>query len=297
MKITLSMLFIACGSLAQAQALKFKNLEELDYCLRENHYNTEYCLTAAEVFAKKNPKQAFAIGQKIRLHYASWVALRFFEPGLGKKPTTAQCADEQLSLAVNSGLALPPDYPGFAQAKNIFNGPCFDALLPAVKKELEASTGGYDITNVCPMMAAKKITVASCAPKAPEPVVAAAPEEKLPVLDRAKLQVGLIKVYKGPEGQKLTIGELPNNAGYYLVRFDGISGSYNGKTLLHKKETAGENVTYWTEVNGKRWNSVVGRMRSGYSDFSSFLPGSTDEISIGYSEGESKSAKALDLTR
>jgi hypothetical protein len=259
-----------------AEQTAFKTLADLDRCAAENQYDTSYCLPALEAYAKKNPRQNFEIGQRARVQFASWVALRFFEPGLGAKPTPAQCADAQLNVAVLSGLALPPDYPGYVSAKRIFTGACFSALSAGVEKEVIASNGsGYLFTNMCPVFAERKMALAACAPK---PAVVAPPvvAEVLPKIDLATATKGLVKPYAGPEGEKVTISELAQHPGYVAIRFDGIRGSFNGKTLLHREVIQGERVEYWTEIDGKRWTSVNGSKQSGYSNYEARMPGQTD---------------------
>ena len=276
------MIVLSASLAAQAQQAVFKTLDDLDRCAAANQYDTGYCLPALEAYAKKNPKQNFQIGQRARLQFTSWVALRFFEPGLGKKPTPAQCGDPQLSLAVISGLALPPDYPGYTSAKRIFTGPCFASLQASAEKEVnEANGAGYSFTNICPILAERKVILPSCTPKAPEPV-APMVEERLPTIDVATAAKGLVKIYAGPEGEKITISELAKHPGYVAIRFDGIRGAYNTKTLLHRELIQGDRVEFWTEIDGKRWTSINGRKQSGYADYEARMPGQSD-IAIRYS--------------
>ena len=277
--------------LASADQLVFKSLDDLDRCASENQYDTGYCLPALEAFAKKNPKKNFEIGQRASLQFASWVALRFFQPGLGAKPTPAQCSDPQLNTAVLSGLVLPPDYPGFISAKKIFTGPCFDSLKASAEKEINESNGvGYSFTSLCPIFATRKISLPGCVPKAPV-VVAPVVEEKLPKIDIGAAAKGLVKVYAGPEGEKVTISELAKHPGYVSVRFDGIRGAHNGKTLLHREVISGDRVEFWTEIDGKRWTSINGRKQSGYANYEARMPGQTD-FAMSYSETASKAAAA-----
>lgn len=275
-QISTGIIVLSAALAAQAQQPAFKTLDDFDRCAGENRYDTGYCLPALEAFAKKNPKQNFAIGQRARLQFTSWVALRFFEPGLGTKPTPAQCADPQLGLAVISGLALPGDYPGFASAKRIFTGACFASLKAGAEKEVNEANGvGYIFDNVCPILAERKVALPSCTPKPPEPTPAVV-EEKLPTIDINTASKGLVKVYAGPEGEKVTISELAQHPGYVAIRFDGIRGTHNGKTLLHREVISGDRVEFWTEIDGKRWTSVNGRKQSGYSNFEARMPGQSD---------------------
>jgi hypothetical protein len=273
---------------AFADKIVFKSIEDFDRCAAENSYDTGVCMTAAEALLKKKPAQAFELGKRARLHFQHWAALRFFEPALAGKPG-ARCADQDVGLAVRSGLALPGDYPEFARAKRIFTGACFDALRPVVDKDL--SDGGYITDNVCAIYAARKVVEPACTPKpvVVEPVV---PEEKLPAFDRSKASIGMIKVYLGPEGERVTIGEVKGQAGLFLIRFDGVRGDNNGKTMLHKEVISGDRIDYWTEVDGKHWTTIAGRKYQGYSDLTAYVPKHPGEFAVRYSDVDSKTAKA-----
>jgi hypothetical protein len=272
--------------------IKFQTLDDYERCARDYTYNANVCMDPLKAFAKKNPKAQFDIGKRVRLHNTHWVALQFFEPALGKKPKPEQCADEDVGLAVVSGLALPPDYPAFAIAKRLYGGPCQSALQARVDKELtDANGAGYFFTNMCSIYQEAKKTVAACAPKVETPA-APVPEEKLPNIATKDMQIGLIKVYAGPEGESVTIGEVKNHAGYVLVRIDGVRGDKNGQVMLHKEDLQGERVTYWTELSGKRWYTVQGQKTAYGTDLRFYVPGTNTELAIRYSEEKSKAAKA-----
>jgi hypothetical protein len=275
MKYALLPLLLATSALS-AQNYVIQGISDLDECAAENRYDTGYCLKPLEAYAAKNPQMLFEIGQRARLHFASWAALRFFAPGLGAKPTEAMCKDEQLAIAVISGIGRPEGYDGLKEAQEILNGPCFAALRPTLEKEVADPAAGYVATNGCPILAAKGVKLAACEPK--------------PKLDSAGFQIGLIKAYKGPEGERVSIAELKNHPGFVLVRIDGVTGKSNGSVRLHKEVKEGDRVRYWTEIDGKQWNTVVGRKQSGYTDLTAFIP-DAGEISIGYSEDASQETK------
>jgi hypothetical protein len=283
---------------AQAQTVPtFKTLEDFSRCARDS-YNGDYCLDGLKKFADRNPKQRWAAGKQARLNFTHWTALSFFEPALGKAPAPTLCADEDLSMAVVSGLALPPDYPGFASAKRIYAGPCAAALKPAVDKEFLAETAGYLYQNVCAIYQAAGNAPAHCTPK-PEVTAAPVVDEKLPNINLAASTIGLIKVYRGPEGESVTVAEIAKQPGYFWVRLEGIRGAYNAKTLLHKEVISGDRVTYWTEIDGKRWNTIQGRRGANGSDLSAFLPGLTtgNEINLSFDAALSASTKADQIKR
>jgi hypothetical protein len=289
---------IFVAGFAHAQSIpNFKTLEDFSRCNRDS-YNADFCLDGLKKFAERNPKQRWAAGKQARLSYTHWVALSFFEPALGKAPAKALCEDADLSMAVVSGLALPPDYPGFTSAKNIYAGACAGALKPAVDKALMAESAGYLYQNVCAVYQAAGNAPAHCTPK-PEPVAVPVVDEKLPQLVLATSAIGLIKVYGGPEGERVTIAEISNKPGYVWIRLDGIRGAYNGKTLLHKEVISADRVEFWTEINGKRWTTVQGRRGANGSDLNAFLPGLTsgNEISLAFDSAKSAATKAEQIKR
>jgi hypothetical protein len=109
----------------------------------------------------------------------------------------------------------------------------------------------------------------------------------------------LIKVYGGPEGERVTIAEISNKPGYVWIRLDGIRGAYNGKTLLHKEVISADRVEFWTEIDGKRWTTVQGRRGANGSDLNAFLPGLTsgNEISLAFDSAKSAATKAEQIKR
>ncbi len=278
---------LACVSArAQHQPPPFSTVEDFDRCTDD--YNPDACLKAAETLLKKKPALAFELGKHARLHLQHWAALRFFEPALARKPG-ARCSDADVSMAVVSGLALPGHYPDFARAKRVFTGSCFAALRPAVDKNL--GDGGYLTTNVCAIYGERNVVEAKCAP-APVAAPVVVREEKLPAFNRKAAVIGTLKVYVGPEGERVTVGEVTGKPGLFLVRFDGVRGAYNGKVVLHKEELSGDRITYWTEVDGARWVSIAGRRWQGYTDLTAYVPEHPGEFSIRYDAAESKAAKA-----
>jgi hypothetical protein len=294
--IVISCALISSAAFAQYELPKFKSLDEFSRCARES-YSGETCLEGLKAFAKKNPMLGFQAGKLARLNYTHWVALDFFEPALGKKPSAEQCKDEDVSMAVVSGLALPPEYPGFATAQRVASGPCAATLKPALDKALLAENpGSYYYNNVCAWYAKAGNAPAHCTPPVATPAPAAAPE-KLPTLNLASSKLGLIKVYSGPEGEQISIAEITDKPGYVWVRLQGIRGKYNNKTMLHKEDLRGTRLEYWTEIDGKRWNTVMGSKTASGADLSSFLPGqsSSTEIRLYYNGDASKAMTAAQM--
>ena len=67
------------------------------------------------------------------------------------------CADEDIKLAVLSGLALPSSYDALPIAKEVAQGPCWENLKkPIVDAFDEDSENGYVRTNACSFLKAKK---------------------------------------------------------------------------------------------------------------------------------------------
>jgi hypothetical protein len=274
----------------------FKSLADLDRCAANNSYDTGYCLEALQKYAKTHPKELFAIGKRARLQFQHWVALQFFEPGLGVSPAAAKCADEDVSLAIVSGLSQPAENAPNGIARRLLGGACFPSVRAMVEKEIVSANGaGYLPQHACPIFAKKGIKLSACEPKkevSAKPLV----EEKLPVVNIATAKVGIIKVYSGSEGERVTMADVPGTAGAYLVRIDGVRSPINGKTMVHKEQSSGNGFDYWTEIDGKRWNTIVVRGGS-YKNYTVYVPGIRNEIGISYNEAESKTASAASFKK
>jgi hypothetical protein len=293
----IALLLTACsvsmlsGAAFAQDKIVFKSLADFDKCAANNSYDTGVCMEALQKYAKAHPKELFAIGKRARLQFKHWAALQFFEPGLGASPTPAKCADEDLSLAIVSGLSMPADAAPNAIARRLLNGKCFASVRTAVEKEIASANGeGYLPQHACPILANKGVKLSGCDPKK---AVAAAPiiEEKLPMVDIATAKVGIIKVYSGSEGERIMMADVLGTPGAYLVRIDGVRSSINGKTMIHKEQQSGDRLNYWTEIDGKRWNTIVVRGGS-YKNYTVYVPGLRDEIGMSYNEKESKAASA-----
>jgi hypothetical protein len=296
---TCSLSIFAVGFLGTAFAqnkIVFKSLADLDKCAANNSYDTGVCMEALQKYAKAHPKELFAIGKRARLQFKHWAALQFFEPGLGASPTAAKCADEDLSLAIVSGLSMPADAAPNAIARRLLSGKCFTSVRTAVEKEIASANGeGYLPQHACPILANKGVKLSGCEPKK-EVAVAPVVEEKLPMVDIATAKVGIIKVYSGSEGERITMADVPETPGVYLVKIDGVRSSINGKTMVHKEQKSGDRLNYWTEIDGKRWNTIVVRGGS-YKNYTVYVPGLRDAIGMSYNEKESKSASTASFKK
>jgi hypothetical protein len=287
---------VLSGNAFARDPMVFKSLADLDKCAANNSYDTGVCLEALQKYAKSHPKESFAIGKRARLQFKHWVALQFFEPGLGASPTAAQCADEDVSLAVVSGLSMPADAAPNKIARRLLSGKCFSSVRIMVEKEISSANGeGYLIQHACPIFVKKGVKLNGCEPKKQ---VSAAPivEEKLPMVDIATAKVGIVKVYSGSEGEQIAIADVVGTPGAYLVRIDGVRSPINGKTMVHKEQQSGDRLNYWTEIDGKRWNTVVSRGGT-YKNYTIYVPGLRDPIGMNYNEQASKAFAAASFKK
>lgn len=125
-----------------------------------NSYWIDECLDHAYKFIDAdatNTELAFKMGKLVRLNAKHWASLRYFKKALTGKATKAMCADEDVKLAVLSGLALPSSYDALPIAKEVAQGTCWENLKkPIVDAFNEDSENGYVRTNACAFLKAKK---------------------------------------------------------------------------------------------------------------------------------------------
>ena len=135
-----------------------------DFTRCENETSMDdWCVDGLTAYIKSHPAEAFAAGKEVRLKMTHWVALRFFEKGV-EKYTPAQCADEDVALAVVSGLALPDDYPAYKSALKVAGGRCWSALNPQLVKQI-ADSNSYYRDHTCALFKSKGATPVECASK------------------------------------------------------------------------------------------------------------------------------------
>ena len=277
------------GHAVAANVPAFKNLEDFDRCVRDS-YNSDLCNDGLTALVRKTPTLALAAGKRARLNFHAPNAVPYFTIALHQLGAKAVCADEDVQLATVAGLALPGDYPLQLSSAKIFDT-CYSALLPMVKAELAKDFGGYLERNVCSTLAKRRDSSPACAPKAPEAAAAVAAPLPLPKID-ATSQLERVKVFRGPEGERVSIAAVKGQEGLAVVRFDNVSGPWNSKAFLHRVRSSqqGENADYATERDGKPWTSIVKRA----GNYSIFVPGQP-EFRVGYSDADSSSAKTQDL--
>lgn len=294
---TLALVLCSLGLTGQAQssekAFQVKTLGDFENCLRQE-YNHENCLIALEKYVRATPKDAMKAGKLARLNFNAPVSLRFFETA-SKQNNKGFCQDEDLQLAVLSGLGLPTSYPDAERARALFSGKCYPEHESAVIKSVNnADRSSYLLDNACPILKKHNQTPASC-----QPVEEAKPEPKkeearLPSIDKSQVKLGVVKVYQGPEGERVTLAPI-QGGDLYLIRFEGTTSPWEGKVLLHKREDKGnDNADFWTEKDGNRWNSVIRR-----NGMEVYVPGykSGNGFNIGYAEKLSRDADPAALLK
>lgn len=129
------------------------SLEDFTRCQDELSYS-DACLDGLKRYVKAHPAEGFAAGKLARARFNHWVALQFFAPALAK-PTPEQCGDDDLRLAVLSGLALPDDDPNEALALKVAQGACAAKLEPHIRNGLGDSNAMYK-KNVSALLAKPK---------------------------------------------------------------------------------------------------------------------------------------------
>ena len=130
----------------------------------ENSYWIEECLDHAYKFIEAdtdNTDLAYKMGKLVRRNAKHWASLRYFKKALAAKHTKAMCADEDIKLAVLSGLGLPTSYDALPLAKEVAQGVCWENLKkPILDAFKEDSENGYIRTNACSFLKAKKALTA-----------------------------------------------------------------------------------------------------------------------------------------
>ena len=151
---------VSCLGLNQAFALKviheqviLDQLSDYDLC-QSKDYSGDWCHDALVRWVKAHPADAFKAGKMTRLKMNHWVAIPFFMQAFSSKK--GNCKDEDVSLAVISGLNLPADSNKeiVASSRKIGIELCFPEIKTAI---LEAATlDSYLFKNVCKDLIAKK---------------------------------------------------------------------------------------------------------------------------------------------
>lgn len=141
------------------------SVENFGRCQDDFSYS-DACLDALKRYVKANPKAGFAAGKAVRARFNHWLALQFFVPTLSKATAEQQCADDDLRMAVLSGLALPDDEPGEALAVKAAEGVCAEKLRSAIRAQLGEGSAIYQ-RNACTVLGKQPDPPARCVPAAP----------------------------------------------------------------------------------------------------------------------------------
>jgi len=286
------------GRSAHAQNVPpIASIDEFVEC--SSGWPTQACVKGLEVYVMAHPEQAFAAGRAVTFAMTHWLAIPFFDTALNNQAASASCKDERLALAVISGLALPrgPEHDAMvAAAQRLLSVTCWKELRGPVLKALAPGVG-YLPANVCPLLAAKKEKAPACSKRSAPPRTAAAPRWETPNPKGLDVE-GPVLVYRGDRGQLVSMAKVKARD-YYLIKFEGASGAWANRVVLHREERLGDRGTnYWTLVNGNtRHVSLVYRGSSAYGYSSSYEvhPRGDRSFSVSYDAERSKAAdpKAL----
>lgn len=106
-----------------------------------------------------------------------------------------------------------------------------------------------------------------------------------------------VKVYKGPEGFKLTLVRLmPLTEGTALIKFTGIEHPLDGQVLLYSVDERDTKATsYSTWYRGARWFPLRRDQRRWGGTGYRFTPSGTKWVSLYYSKKDSKKADGAAL--
>lgn len=137
-----------------------RNLASFDRCVLDLSEIPE-CLDALRRYASKRLNDSFQAGKRARMHYESWTALYFFDIAFRKQATDAQCGDEDVVLAVVSGLSRPAADQATLQLARDISNKCWDGLKDGLI-EAAASPAPNFLANACPLLQGKGESIAAC---------------------------------------------------------------------------------------------------------------------------------------
>ena len=125
-------------------------------CYRDSYYSSE-CTDKLTAQVKQTPDDrelAFQAGKMVRLKANSAAAVPFFLMALKGGENKVGCADEDVLLAVTSGLGLPDERA--KPAVELGFATCFETLKPQLLDDFYAS-GGYALSNYCKSLSEKSM--------------------------------------------------------------------------------------------------------------------------------------------
>lgn len=222
------------------------------------------CLDGLSAYVKAHPAEAFPAGKQVRLQFNHWVALRFFELAIAKA-SDAQCADEDLSMALVSGLALPPDSPGHKSALTVAKSRCWSALQPKLVKEL-ADSNTYYRDNTCPLLKEKGVTASECTPAPVAPPAAPAPPRSAPLAGvnprTLSVDAATAMLFRGPETEEIMLARAKaNRDDVVMLKLKNVRGPWNNQIFATIEAPASLGKDYVAHIDGADW--VIMTLRDG----------------------------------
>ncbi|NJK62624.1 MAG: hypothetical protein HC921_08035 [Synechococcaceae cyanobacterium SM2_3_1] len=134
-------------------------LQAHEQCLQESFYDTSYCRESLTTLVQGDPQNldlAFAAGKLVRLHANHWVAIPYFRQALATPSDSRPCGDEDIALALVSGLSLPASSTEIIDdSLAIAGGSCWETLKSVLLTELQADNP-YFRENTCPLLQSKQ---------------------------------------------------------------------------------------------------------------------------------------------
>jgi hypothetical protein len=120
-------------------------------------YSGEECVAFARDFTRvegTDAKTLLAVAKTVRANQFPHVAVPFFHTAV--KRDRSACADADLALAAEAGLALPTDYDNAKLSRELAADMCFAELEPTIVARLTGPDGGgYFTDNACAVLRAK----------------------------------------------------------------------------------------------------------------------------------------------
>jgi hypothetical protein len=119
----------------------------------QNNYGADQCLQDMTKFVKSDTSNldlAFKAGKLARLNLKHWAAAPFFASALTEPNNDRRCDDEDVALAVLSGLSLPNSgyEPQFGASVKLASKLCWKELKAPLAEQI-ASNGEYFRENTC----------------------------------------------------------------------------------------------------------------------------------------------------
>jgi hypothetical protein len=246
----------------KTNSVKVMSVADFEKCNAE--IDSEACLDALKAFVQAHPRDAFEAGKKVRLNFNHWVALPFFNQAFAKPPAPEQCNDEDVWMAVSSGLSQPTSNPNLAVAAKIGGDLCWAQLQGKLAGDLKEG-GVYYREHTCSLLKKKGIERVECQPVKTAETASVKSSSNLSKLQadwtKLKLDQESATMLRGQgDEQVLMVQAGPKQESLYLVKFKGIQGPWNNKTLLTMETPGGgSGRNYVAAVDSKEWVALTVR--------------------------------------